>query len=178
MDGLRGRAEQIRTASSTWVHGGGTNGNSSVSGGTDHICTFQIGLKTVRITSSTPAVIEPGDEIVVAGRAGKDGIFHANYYSNLSRGIRHTRGSAAQAIVFGVVMVAVSVGIAFAAPSVGGGLFAVALIVGFPMCCYEAFARSKTSRLLQRLSASGSGSAQQGAAPDPHASASRSRGVG
>lgn len=178
MDGLRGRAEQIRVTSSTWVQGGGTNGNSSVSGGTDHICTFQIGLKTIRITSPAPPVIESGDEVVVIGKSAGDGIFHANYYSNLSRGVQHSRGSAARAMVFGVAMVAASIGIAFAIPSIGAWIFVMALIVGFPMCCYEAYARSATSRLLQQLSEPSNGMAQPDAPAAPHASAPLRREVG
>lgn len=178
MDGLRGHAEQIRVASSTWVQGSGTNGNSTMSGGTDHICTFQIGLKTVRIVSSVPPVIEPGDEVVVVGKPGGDGIFHANYYSNLSRGIQQSRGSAAQAMVFGIGMVAASVGFALVAPSIGAWVFVVALLVGFPMCCYEAYARNATSRMLHRLSESSDGLAQQGTPADVLAAASRRQGRG
>lgn len=152
MEGLRGIAENVRAASSAWVSGGGTHGSSSVTGGTNHICTFQIGKKTVRIVSPEPPVVEAGDDVIVVGRNGRDGIFHAKHYANLSRGIQTTRGSAALALGFGVALVAVPLGLGFAFESTTVvGFAAVAFLVGFPMCCYEAFARRRTSSAFHRM---------------------------
>lgn len=152
MEGLRGQAVNIQVASSTWVQGGGSNGNSTVTGGTDHIYTFQIGAKTVRVTSPEPPVIQAGDEIAVAGKAMSDGIFHARYYVNLSRGIQHSRGSARSALLFGCAMIGGALALALVAPKPGVGILFFAIVLGFPVCCYEANARRVTTKVLREVS--------------------------
>lgn len=155
MEGLRGQAANIQVASTAWVQGGGSNGNSSVTGGTDHICTFQIGTKTVRVTSPDPPVIQAGDEIVVAGKAKRDGIFHARYYFNLSRGIQHSPGSARNALFLGCAMIAGPLALMLVAPKAGAGILFFAIVLGLPVCCYEANARRVTTKVLQKFSREG-----------------------
>lgn len=152
---LKGTAASVRVSASTWVHGGGGQANNFVHGGTDHFCTFQIGRQVVRICSGAPAVVEPGDEIVVVGSKGSDGIFHAPYYVNVTRNVRQDRGNSVSALTLGSVCLLLSTGLLLVSAGSRGSdlgiLFAgVVSLVGCPILFYEAMARRKTSVLLDQ----------------------------
>ena len=99
METRRGAASGIRSA----VEVGGSNKHVS----TTHVFTFQVDSQPVLYRSGTPAIIDNGDEVIVAG-ALSNGLLNARAYYNVTRRVS---GSSSHGgfTFFGVVFAALAV---------------------------------------------------------------------